>query len=305
MISELDASPDWLTVTTQHVDDTEYLRSISDMYIHSRGASKPWRFRDYVGQRRHDGDGRGGVAFAEKDHGRLGICQAWGALSNIVGRALAKRRLKATRVDLQVTVLHNRSQPAVKDLLDSLPADVHKYTAIVPLNHEGGTLYVGSRSSDAFGRLYDKGAELGADIPPRVLWRYEVEYKRKLAVAMADQIWYSDRSLSQMRTYVLAHVEEFFQKHQVPTPFSVSNRHNHSLVRYATRVQDSAKTLKWLTEQVQPAVLRLVHEGHAEQITEVLGIGVLDGVPTFEAVEEIPAEQMLLWPPLDSGAEWC
>ncbi|GAI42715.1 unnamed protein product, partial [marine sediment metagenome] len=34
MISELDASPDWLTVTTQHTDDTEYLRSISDMYIH-------------------------------------------------------------------------------------------------------------------------------------------------------------------------------------------------------------------------------------------------------------------------------
>ncbi|GAH21284.1 unnamed protein product, partial [marine sediment metagenome] len=111
--------------------------------------------------------------------------------------------------------------------------------------------------------------------------------------------------LSQMRTYVLAHVEQFFEEHEVPTPFTISNRHNHSLVRYATRVQDSAKTLKWLTEQVQPAVLRLVHQGHAEQITEALGIGILDGVPTFETVEEIPADQMLLWPPLDSAVDPC
>ncbi|GAI49286.1 unnamed protein product, partial [marine sediment metagenome] len=72
MIDELDASPDWLTVTTQHRENTEYLRSITERFIHSEYGSKPWRFRDYVGHRRHDGNGRGGVAFAEKDHGRYG-----------------------------------------------------------------------------------------------------------------------------------------------------------------------------------------------------------------------------------------
>jgi hypothetical protein len=299
MVRELDASADWLTVTTQNYEDTQYLRRVAVRHLGLETGTRPWSFRDYHGYRRHDASGKGGIAFADKDAGCYGILQAWGAMSVTVGRHLAADRVKPTRVDLAVTVLHDEPQKSILELLPELKPEEHKLSAIIPLCAEGGTLYVGHRSSDAFGRLYDKGAQLGGEIPDRLLWRYEVEYKRKLAEQAAEVFWSNSGNAFTTREFVLCNVERFFREHEVPIPFTTNDVIKGGLVRYATRIEDHHRTLKWLSEQVQPAALRLALNGHHAEVCQALGIGIRDRVPSFEAAEVIPAEQANFWQYLD------
>lgn len=303
MVRELDASADWLTVTTQNYADTEYLQRLAARHLGADPGARPWSFCDYHGHRRHDASGKGGIAYADKDAGCYGILQTWGALTQSVGRQLAADRVKPTRVDLAVTVLHDEAQKSILELLPELQPEKHKLSAIIPLCAEGGTLYVGHRGSDAFGRLYDKGAQLGADIPERLLWRYEVEYKRKLAEQAAQVFWSNQYDGSDHRDFVVSNVERFFREHDVPVPFTSRDVDKASLVRYATRIEDDHRTLKWLSQQVKPAVLRLAHNGKAADVCWALGLSVQGEMPDFEAAEVVPVEQMNLWEHLDTSAK--
>jgi len=303
MVRELDAAADWLTVTTQNYEDTEYLQRVAARHLAADLGARPWSFRDYHGHRRHDSSGKGGIAFADKDAGCYGILQTWGAMSVTVGRQLAADRVRPTRVDLAVTVLHDEPQKSILELLPELKPEEHKLSAIIPLCAEGGTLYIGHRGSDAFGRLYDKGAQLGEQIPPRILWRYEVEYKRKLAEQAAAVFWSNRYDQSDTRDFVVANVERFFREHEVPVPFTSQDVDKASLVRYATRIEDDHRTLKWLSEQVQPAALRLSLNGHHDAVCQALGVSIRDGVPSFETLDVIPPEQLNFWQYLDKPVE--
>jgi hypothetical protein len=299
MVRELDAGADWLTVTTQNCADTEYLQRVAARHLAAYSGARPWSFRNYHGHRRHDASGKGGIAYADKDAGCYGILQTWGPMTVTVGRQLAADRVKPTRVDLAVTVLHDEPQKSILELLPELNPEAHKLSAIIPLCAEGGTLYIGHRGSDAFGRLYDKGAQLGEEIPPRLLWRYEVEYKRDLAEQAAAVFWFIGNEPGWHREFVVSNVEKFFREHEIPVPFTSQDVDKASLVRYATRIEDDHRTLKWLSEQVQPAVLRVALNGHHDEVCQALGIGVRDGVPSFEAEEVVPPEQASLWEYLD------
>ncbi len=307
-IDSLDTGPDWLTVTAEGYRHVERLRRQSDRYVHGLGQSTPWRWLGYIGRKYHDAAGRGGAAYGEREGGAMAVFQSWGALANMAGTGIVTGERfwmpgdssilapgdgpKVTRCDLQVTVLHKAQTPAIRDILDELPIAEHHFSAIVPLNLEGGTLYVGHRSSDIFGRLYDKGAQLGDNIPPRQLWRYEVEYKRKPAQQMAASLWGPDRTADERRSIILTNVEAFFRERGLPVPFAAPCDGHHSVIRFATRQQDAEKTLRWLTQQVQPAIMRLSLAGKAEQVSEALGLTVVDGVPTFESMETLPSTQL-------------
>lgn len=294
-IDSLDVDVDWLTVTTDTWPTTQPLRALADLYLYGENNPKPWRLLQYCGRTYHDPKGRGGVAYGERAGGNEAILQAWGALSSTIGRKLSTALIKPTRCDLQVTVLHSTAQPAVREMLETLPSQEHTYSAIVPMNNTGGTLYIGHRSSDRFGRLYDKGAQLGLDVPARTLWRYEVEYKRQMAAQVVAGLWGDSVSSGEKRAFIMQNVETFFREHGVPVPFSAGSDHYHSVVRYGTRQQDSLRTLKWLSQQVKPAVFRLALDGKADAVAEALGLGVVDGMPVFETAEVLPDSQLPLW----------
>jgi len=299
MIREMDAAADWLTVTTRTYRDTEVLRRIAALWIGEGKTSHPWRFMGYHGRRLHHPGGRGGVAFAEHSEGSHGVLQTWGEMTDVIGRRLADHRLRATRVDLAVTVLHDAPQPPISAMLAALPRSGVAMAGIVPISEEGGTLYVGKRTSDKMGRLYDKGSQLGDDVPPCQLWRFEVEYKRKCAEAAAEQTFYTPMTSDVRRQMIVSNVAQFFRDHAVPVELPDSSHPVHGLVRYATRVQDSERTLKWLSEQVRPAILRLSLDGQADRVWDALGIGVQDGFPYVEAESEEVEDMPTLWDWLD------
>src|SRR3989304_5980210 len=101
-----------------------------------------------------------------------------------------------TRLDLAVTVsladpitdVAKRAYAWVLTDPHSCPGKKRKYSYVE--NSSGGqTVYIGSRASDQFGRLYDKGCESAKDAcaPPGLLWRYEVEFKAYRAKKLARQ----------------------------------------------------------------------------------------------------------------------
>lgn len=295
-IDSLDCGPDWLTVTTENAASSRYLRGVSEKYMGLNHERRPWHFLAYVGRTWHDPAGTGGVAFGERLAGDSAIMQVWGELSNTIGQVLHLEHGRVTRCDLQVTVLHSQPTESIRDMLGTLDGTSHKYLALIPVGPEGGTLYIGARGSDMFARMYDKGVQLGGGIPARTLWRYEVEYKRKCAADAALGVWAVGISSADRRDFILRNVEHYFREHGVPTPFVAGSENHHSVVRYGTRQQDAQKTLLWLSQQVQPAILRLAYGGHAEAVAEALGLTVKDGVPYWDAVEVVPTQQLDFWP---------
>lgn len=96
---------------------------------------------------------------------------------------------KCTRIDLAVDVKgeHNFGFEFVMcGGMEKRHGTAKNVTVTRSLTDRGLTCYVGSRSSEIFCRIYDKGAEQKTF---ENWWRCEVEVKGKTAQLMADRVW--------------------------------------------------------------------------------------------------------------------
>jgi hypothetical protein len=282
------ASPDWLTVVTSGEVDNRKARTIATLYFAGAGRVLAWSLMRYKGSISGDLMGvGGGLAYGVNLGLESAILQSWGEVCYKVGRAVLDGTSgRVSRCDLAVTVLFESPLPAIRDWpiggdLKARP-DV---TLVVPGGSEGGTLYVGHRGSDAFGRVYDKGAELGT-IPPCLYWRWEVEYKRQPAQTLAHEVWALEDAESRA-SYIARQVADWFTKRDIITPPWSTERLCYPVVRYSTRIRSDQTTLTWLRQQVRPAVMRLHEHGHRDEIMRSLGVGnplefVLEGADADE-----------------------
>jgi len=218
-----------------------------------------------------DEKGGGGIASGRAADG-AGIVQSWGKETEVMVQiVLGVTQVHFTRLDMAVTVLFSQPQPCVRELLATLPADKHNYTIIQPANDEGGTLYIGSRRSDVFARLYDKGAELRT-LPGRLLWRYEVELKHRHAERAVAQLFVDSVLPSDRLVCIFENVRHYFTVHAVPFPDVPDAAKQYPVVQYESRVTDDATTLRWFRTQVYPALMRLDGNGKLDQALEALQI---------------------------------
>lgn len=177
---------------------------------------------------------------------------------------------QCTRVDLALTAqftpplrLHIENQ-YYDSTPPRAPASRRKY-ALILSDHGGATLYVGSRKSDQFGRLYDRGVKAQIS-PPGTLLRWEVEYKGAKAQAL-----YSYLTMVQPSSTILSGlVGEWFRTRQVDTP--TTDRTNVLEVGTVARVPTVDDKLEWMRQQVSPSVKRLIDLGYIAQLIEALGI---------------------------------
>jgi hypothetical protein len=148
-------------------------------------------------------------------------------------------------------------------------------------NSAGGqTCYIGSRISDQFGRIYDKGCESAKDAicPPGMLWRYEVEFKSYRAKKLAKQMEASARAETETVAEAISHlIYTWFRSRGIPTIFDDAPPDVDWTVELEARITDDEASLKWLTVQVRPSVERLLERGREAEVFEALGIHV---VPT-------------------------
>jgi DNA relaxase NicK len=134
----------------------------------------------------------------------------------------------------------------------------------------GSTLYVGARMSENFGRLYDKGVK--EKVAPRgVWWRWEAEFKGRVAVAQGDALSKSD----DYRVAIVSEVSHWFGRRTGHT-YTTTDR-SGTLVgpRTPTTVD---RQLSWLARGVRPTIASLVERVGIERVLFALGL------PTQSAV---------------------
>jgi len=154
-------------------------------------------------------------------------------------------------------------------------------------NSAGGqTCYIGSRSSDQFGRLYDKGCESSEEAitPPGWVWRYEVEFKAYRAKKLAKQMEQTAKSeIETVADSIGALVHKWFRSRGINPLFATRIDQGGWMVELEARITDDEASLNWLTVQVRPSVERLMERGRSAEVFEALGIHI---VPTKMDVVE-------------------
>lgn len=261
---------DWLTVTTA---DDRIGASWTEKYMHYRDTlpgdnphlvQKPWKSLGY------DGVGVPGIRLGKaKNVGYIVILS--GGVSDQLWQFFLPGARRVTRIDLAVTVNFGLALPRLASLYYDHVTEAEKqdkgrkYTLIT--NNKGGqTFYVGSRSSQQFARVYDKGIE--AKVAPQgFCWRYEVEYKKPLASQIARAL---DNVGEQNSKAIIGTIYRWFQSRGVPPLFRETAEGVNASVE--ARVTSDDRKINWLHSQVRPTVEYLIARGRNIEVLFALGL---------------------------------
>jgi hypothetical protein len=279
VIKSRSASVDWLTVTCKDVElqrrvHSEAIRLMS-MLKAAGNVQKPWNFQGYKGWACK------GLRWANREDSS--ICMLSGEAASLNWPVMLAWAGNVTRLDVAVTIdlVEPRTLVAsgAYEFLFPRPGDraergVRKYSLVV--NSAGGeTLYVGSRASDQFGRLYDKGREMTDDelkLPTGKLWRYEVEFKGDRASRIGEQMLASARRDESTATEDIgATVYNWFLSRGIGPIWKPDKGVAFSTEVYA-KLSDDDITLHWLATGVSPSVARLMENGRGTEVLNALGI---------------------------------
>jgi DNA relaxase NicK len=244
---------DWLTVTARPDERADELARLAGaVLVEERDAGnrqKPWHWNGYAGLT------AGGIAYGTRRDGT--IARLSGHTAARWACPASQLASNVTRADLQVTWVdaHADADAAVMRLYHNR-ADIsgrggRADRTIIRPERTGPTLYAGRRSSDQFGRIYDKHSEEPEAYPAGAV-RAEVEVKGDAARALGARI--GDGSVT--GSYVLAYTRDWFSRRGVSLPLPPGGSAELDVPPRAPT--DASRTLRWLAKQVAPGVARAV-----------------------------------------------
>lgn len=227
---------------------------------------RPWGWMGYHGLE------HGGIAHGARED--TSIVRASSECAAALWRLLPLRAINVTRLDVALTLWLDRD--AEKWTFDALEsADKQRQKA--PKNRQrklthidgrgaGNTLYIGSRTSVAMGRMYDKWRE-SKDETYKFAWRFEIEYKPPDALHAYRYFREAARP-----SYAMASTARtWFEQRGVAIPgedFGPDRFRSPP----ALRTSDDERALRWLAVQVAPTVERLACTVGREQVELALGL---------------------------------
>lgn len=129
----------------------------------------------------------------------------------------------------------------------------------------GHTCYLGRRSSDLFGRVYDKGVEQEV-AQPGTMWRWEIELKRDLAQLTARELALVGFTSAAAAELVFGQMTAWGVPHPIG-PENAPLRKGQDQERNTV-----SRTLAWLERGVRPSIRYLVDAGHLEDVLRALGL---------------------------------
>lgn len=224
---------------------------------------KPWRGFGYLGW--------------TSDHVTLGrrldgaVIRLSGSLAQQFWRTFHVLSDKCTRLDLAVTghtdatdfsVAHlaQREARAWKRKNDSRLKVGYYFT-----DPGGATCTIGSRSSEKYGRIYDKWAEAGQPYSPGD-WRWEVEYKGEQARSLAECLYAEKNRVERVGSLTMA----FFAERGITVPFDASGgQWRYTVYKEKVSAEDR---LEWLHTNVQPLVRELTYQVGERAVLDALGL---------------------------------
>lgn len=224
--------------------------------------------------RAYDGVWCGGGFVGEKpDEGFLSVPGSW---ASRVWPQTYHRDAHYSRLDLQVTVrypdfdkeLSKKCYQWANALNEDRPLKQRRKLKLIEDSDGGSTLYIGSRKSLHFCRLYNKMA--ASDDPAyENCWRFEVELHNDAASNASTYLYEGARSQPRACASTVWH---YFTERGILAPWARESEENAVLPVKAPRT-DIERKLAWLTEQVSPSVALLLEHLPATMVLEALGIG--------------------------------
>lgn len=255
-LEAIETGVDWITLTSRSDDDRqpEFRQAAWHACEVQRATTSeimtPWHWRGYKGWRVT------GLAWGAREGGDIVI--ASGATANRYWRLFNKVSSNVSRLDMQVTVtLQRQYLDLTRDYYNDITR-IGKRKGTHIQNTEGGTtLYIGSRKSDQYGRIYDKGIEAGLTCGPGKVYRYEVEYKSKRAKHTTDKLFFLACHQRPLHKHVTSTVWHWFNDRMIRPIFQPSTSSTPVLVQLEARDESAERTLRWLRVQVRPSIERL------------------------------------------------
>lgn len=260
------AGVDWITATAQkgstRLEMMKFARHQRERFMDASATIKTGYRLGYYGWQAEGffhGQREGGsiiVASSETAH------QTYRSILNVSDHV--------SRLDLQVTVstpveLPNLAAHAYHVLRSGSPAKVKvKNVTYIETHPKGATVNIGKRSSDCYGRIYDKATESGRGAA-RSRWRYEIELKRNLAVAAASTLLRFEAPTVVSSRLVF----DWFNARGVapiysPDGFSCPHEPSPSAVK--------RDVLAWFEQSLSVTVSKAISYYGAERVLEALGL---------------------------------
>lgn len=176
-----------------------------------------------------------------------------------------------TRLDLQVTLWYTEDCVGLIEGIHSRSLDIstpkeRQRLTIILNGSKGDTLYVGSRASAQFGRLYDKQRQSSTDPFYVNAIRYEVEYKKPLSGEVMRWLLDEDPPAEAIASRVLG----WFSERKIEVPIAPTNR--MSAIGFPRKEVDVQKKLEWLRKTVRPVYNQLKLIGWQTEADAVIGV---------------------------------
>lgn len=189
-------------------------------------------------------------------------------------RSVAGVSDNVSRLDLQVTISTGSEQPHLAkqayDLLSSRPPCSVRVRNCTYIENQpqGETLNVGKRTSDWYGRLYDKASETKC-YQPRTVWRWEVEVKRRSAKRIAAYLRSHHSNKAPAREVVF----NYFNRRGLLPPFTLSGL---SCSQEFIDDRRTRNTLDWFRDTLSKCVQNQIGEHGRAQVLDALGLDETD-----------------------------
>lgn len=146
---------------------------------------------------------------------------------------------------------------------DELPDSRKRLIDVRENNRGGATLYIGSRKSNSFGRIYNKSAESPAEWAGLDAWRYEVQLGGKLAKAHFVRLMECDPLDRAM--FLETQIRKWFRKRGVIVP-TLSTKGDGETIKDTIEPTNKDRQLQWLHKQVKPTIRQLIEAGHTHEM---------------------------------------
>jgi hypothetical protein len=271
-LNRVEAGIDWLTLTLRP-DATGYTQWRGHCLERLQlwvGAGNLLKSTSRLG---YEGLSCGGAFVGEREDGSIAIYT--GGLAAHAYVETYHPGVRCSRLDAEVTIRLSDDDPTYGQ---------HRYSEAIRANdllpekrqrklreyktHKGGaTYYIGSRSSPEYGRIYDKMRESKEDHYINC-WRYEVECHNECSTKLYHYLHVVDIPLPGV---IKSFVARWYTRRGVLCPFWLEGCPD-ALWPKVTDKSDASRRLKWLREQVAPAIRTLRLVSNDATIAEALGI---------------------------------
>ncbi len=178
---------DWYT-TTNVINDEQQSTTLMLKFLGLAGVKDKWSGGGYSGWSDPDTGLKYGSR-SRRDGQADEVLIAPGPQSaTVVERTWNVGQFRATRIDLQMTVILDKPYPSLAEEMYSEIETRNQFDTsvlgrrkmVLVKSTTGQTLYIGSRrSARKYFRLYDKSYDYGSELG--LVWRQEVQYGRKIA----------------------------------------------------------------------------------------------------------------------------